>query len=431
MKKRLFSVVVGLATVAFVACQPQPTDEERPRVLISTDIGGTDPDDNQSMAHLLMYSDSFALEGLVSSPSYGEGNKAEILRMIDLYEEDLPTLRTHYPDLMSPEALRAITKQGRKGAAPMCGYADPTEGSEWIVQCAQQPHDEPLYVLVWGGLEDVAQALHDAPEIADRIRIYWIGGPNKKWSVNSYLYIVENHPNLWFIECNAAYRGFIASSGEEPEKESYFDRIIADAGHLGPDFGNYYKGNIKMGDTPSLLYMMQGDASDPTTESWGGQFEPQHHSPRTVFHRPTTEADTVACYSIIEWRFRGPKIDCEVGTPVMTATIDRQPWEGYYLGEGEYMLRYCPKQPALLDYVIASDIKELDGLSGRFTVSGEWPGKPTEEGFQVGDSWMTDVDNPELFEGKWQGAVTVRKWREAVLEDWAERWQVLKPTSER
>ena len=308
----------------------------------------------------------------------------------------------------------------------MCGFEEPTEGSEWIVQCARQSTDEPLYVLVWGGLVDVAQALHDAPDIADKIRIYWIGGPNKKWSVNSYLYIVENHPNLWFIECNAAYRGFISTSGEEPDYESYFDRVMADAGHLGPDFGNYYKGNIKMGDTPSLLYVMQGDPNDPTTESWGGAFEPQHHSPRMVFHRPTTEADTVACYSIIEWRFQGPEIDRELGAPVMTATIDRQPWEGYYLGDGVYMLRYCPKQPASLDYVIASDIKELDGLSGRFTVSGEWPGQPTEEGFTVGDNWMTDVAAPELFEGKWQGAVTVRKWRKEVLDDWAERWQVLK-----
>jgi hypothetical protein len=41
---------------------------EKPRVLISTDIGGTDPDDNQSMVHLIMYSDLFNLEGLVSSP---------------------------------------------------------------------------------------------------------------------------------------------------------------------------------------------------------------------------------------------------------------------------------------------------------------------------------------------------------------------------
>ena len=422
MKKIAF---LGLMLLLLAACD-SVSETTKYRVLVSTDIGGTDPDDNQSMAHLLMYSDSYRLEGIISSPSYGDGNKEEILRMIDLYEKDLPALRTQYPDLMSPDALRAITKQGRKGAAPMCGYEEPTEGSEWIVQCARQSTDEPLYVLVWGGLEDVAQALHDAPDIADKIRIYWIGGPNKKWSVNSYLYIVENHPNLWFIECNAAYRGFISSSSEESDYESYFDRVMADAGHLGPDFGNYYDGNIKMGDTPSLLYVMQGDPNDPTTESWGGAFEPQHHSPRMVFHRPTTEADTVACYSIIEWRFQGPEIDREVGAPVMTATIDRQPWEGYYLGDGVYMLRYCPKQPASLDYVIASDIKELDGLSGRFTVSGEWPGQPTEEGFTVGDNWMTDVAAPELFEGKWQGAVTVRKWRKEVLDDWAERWQVLK-----
>ena len=39
---------------------------------------------------------------------------------------------------------------------------------------------------------------------------------------------------------------------------------------------------------------------------------------------------------------------------------------------------------------------------------------------------MTDVAAPEFFEGKWQGAVTVRKWRKEVLDDWAERWQVLK-----
>ena len=66
-------------------------------------------------------------------------------------------------------------------------------------------------LLVWGGLDDVAQALHDAPDIQDKIRIYWIGGPNKKWSTNSYSYIVENFPYLWFIENNASYRGFIAN----------------------------------------------------------------------------------------------------------------------------------------------------------------------------------------------------------------------------
>ena len=30
------------------------------------------------------------------------------------------------------------------------------------------------------------------------------------------------------------------------------------------------------------------------------------------------------------------------------------------------------------------------------------------------------------FEDKWQGAGTVRKWRNEILEDWAERWKCLK-----
>lgn len=88
---------------------------EKPRILISTDIGGTDPDDNQSMAHFLMYNDEFATEGIVSSPSYGDGSTDEILRMIGVYERDLPRLRQHAPGLAHPDSLRALTKQGRKG----------------------------------------------------------------------------------------------------------------------------------------------------------------------------------------------------------------------------------------------------------------------------------------------------------------------------
>jgi hypothetical protein len=41
---------------------------ERHRVLVSTDIGGTDPDDFQSMVRLLLYADVLDIEGLVSSP---------------------------------------------------------------------------------------------------------------------------------------------------------------------------------------------------------------------------------------------------------------------------------------------------------------------------------------------------------------------------
>ena len=54
----------------------------RHRIVVSSDIGGTDPDDFQSMVHLLVYADSFDIEGLVSSP-YGPGRKKHILQVID------------------------------------------------------------------------------------------------------------------------------------------------------------------------------------------------------------------------------------------------------------------------------------------------------------------------------------------------------------
>lgn len=108
------------------------------RILVSTDIGGTDPDDNQSMVHLLMYSDLFDLEGLISSPSFGDGSKEEILRMISLYEKDFFKLQKHAENLVEPEILRKLCKQGRKGRAPLKGFSDATEGSEWIIHCARE-----------------------------------------------------------------------------------------------------------------------------------------------------------------------------------------------------------------------------------------------------------------------------------------------------
>jgi hypothetical protein len=45
-----------------------------------------------------------------------------------------------------------------------------------------------------GWIEDLAQALHDAPDILPRLRVHFIGGPNKKWSPDAYHYIATQHP---------------------------------------------------------------------------------------------------------------------------------------------------------------------------------------------------------------------------------------------
>ena len=424
MKKLFLVFSILTASITVMGQQPIPV---KPRILISTDIGGTDPDDNQSMAHFLMYSEMFETEGLVSSPSYGHGSKQNLLDMIDLYEKDLPKLKKHIKGFPSPDALRAICKQGRQGAAPFKGYTTATEGSDWIIKCARKESTRPLWILVWGGLDDLAQALHDAPDIQNKIRVYWIGGPNKKWSTNSYVYIVENFPNLWFIEANASYRGFITND-KQPGKfnKDYYDECIRGAGHLGKDYIKYYDGKVKMGDTPSLLYMMDGDPNNPQKESRGGSFEKFTHSPRVIFNRSTTLKDTVPVYAIIEFRIKGPEMNIPADSTCFTMTTDGQDWEGFYLGNGEYAVRYAPKSTAVLTYKITSDIPEFPEQTGEFVVNNTWPGKIDADDYKLGDYWYTDRNDANLFEGKWQGSKTVSKWRKDVLRDWAKRWELLK-----
>lgn len=403
-------------------------NSERYRVIVSTDIGGTDPDDNQSMAHLLMYTDKFDLEGLVSSPSYGSGSKREILRMIDVYEKDLPKLRKHAKGLMKPEALRKLVKQGRAGEMPLCGYAEPTEGSEWIVKQARRNDPRPLYVLVWGCLEDVAQALHDAPDIAGKIRVYWIGGPNKKWGVNSYCYIVENFPNLWMIENNTTYRAFIYDSKNNDEyNKGYYDTFIRGAGHLGSDFGAYYKGNPKLGDTPSLLYVMNGDPSNPEKQSWGGRFVRCDRTPRSVFYGATTAKDTVQICSIIEWRLKGPvRNDIAIDSACVTLEIRNQKWKGYYKGNGDYVVRHSTYYTGTIPYVITSTIDGFKPVSGEMTVENTWNATPKATDYKVGQNWWTDSYAPADY---WHGCAGARYQfivREEIMKDWAKRWLWLK-----
>ena len=421
----LAAVLTGWAWSEAVA-RTKPT--VKPRILISTDIGGTDPDDNQSMAHFLMYSDEFDTEGIVSSPSYGTGSKEEVLRMIDIYEQDLPRLQLHAPGLASPDSLRAVTKQGRRGAAPLCGYQTATEGSDWIVRCARRRDVRPLYILVWGGLDDVAQALHDAPDIATKIRIYWIGGPNKKWSVNSYVYIVENFPDLWIIENNVSYRAFI-SDGKNPDHYNcgFYNYTVNGAGNLGRDFGRYLEGRPKMGDTPSLLYMMDGDPANPEKESWGGRFERCTHSPRTVFHRAATPQDTVQNYAIIEFHVSGPQLaDSMIGRPCITLDIAKQRWSGYYMGDGDYMVRYSTYTLGTLPYTITSEIKGFPKQQGAVTIKNEWPGRKSNTDYAVGAQWYTDIAAPAMFHSYIQGGKTILKWRDEVMDDWVKRWNWIK-----
>ena len=48
-------------------CTAQVDQSDKQRLIVTTDLGGTDPDDIQSIIHLLVCSNVIDIEGLVSS----------------------------------------------------------------------------------------------------------------------------------------------------------------------------------------------------------------------------------------------------------------------------------------------------------------------------------------------------------------------------
>ncbi|HWL16176.1 MAG TPA: DUF1593 domain-containing protein, partial [Opitutus sp.] len=279
----------------------------RHRVIVSTDIGGTDFDDFQSMVHVLLYADVLDLEGLIASP-YGAGRKEHILQVIDCYARDYANLRTYSARYPEPDALRAITQQGETEAAPYAGFRRPTAGSDWIVRCARRDDPRPLHVLVWGGIEDVAQALHDAPDILPKLRVYFIGGPNKKWSPDAYHYLATQHPTLWMIESNATYRGWFIGGHQEGDlgSETFTAAHAAGRGALGDFFAHGIRledrtrTSLKMGDTPTVSWLLRGNPELPFQPGWGGRYVRAWPRPYARFDRLTTAEDRLEIFGILE-----------------------------------------------------------------------------------------------------------------------------------
>ena len=391
----------------------------RPRVIVSTDIGGTDPDDFQSMVHFLVYADMFDVEGLISSP-YGPGRREHILEVIDRYAVDYGNLKTYSDRYPPPEELRRITREGALDSAPGSGVGRPTEGSDLIVRAARRNDSRPLWVLVWGGIDDLAQALHDAPDILPKLRVYFIGGPNKMWSVNAYNYIEQHHPALWIIEANATYRGWFTGGDQSGEwgNTAFVAAHVAGHGALGDYFATQLKGTIKMGDSPSVGYLLHGTPDDPSQPGWGGSFVRAWDGRKTTFSRLTTDADTVEAFGVVEVALPVPA-GMNRGQSAQMILDGRIPAVATRDAD-KLRFRFSPRDARVWPYVIRSDFPGLDGRSGSFTAIPP-PVERTTRASAAHANWWLDDPNPAAAEGVHPGARSVNRWREAFLRDFAAR----------
>jgi putative nucleotidyltransferase with HDIG domain len=186
-----FRTETGLkrAEALFLPDKPKPTN--RPRLIVLTDFF-KDPDDKQSLIRLLVYANELDIEGLLAtSLAYGNGavHPEWIQELIGLYDKVLPKLRQHVrPGTVYPPAasLADVVKAGapvirsyvgRSKGFPVpyppgahdnrrCGPAEQwigldrdTPASEHIIAIVDRDDPRPVWVSVWGGAMDLAQAL--------------------------------------------------------------------------------------------------------------------------------------------------------------------------------------------------------------------------------------------------------------------------------
>ncbi|HET6387469.1 MAG TPA: DUF1593 domain-containing protein [Armatimonadota bacterium] len=293
------------------AAQPAP-GATRPRVIISSDfppvdvipVGAgygpadrrSDPDDVQSMVRFLLYTDDFDVEGLVASAGTlaNVANKQNILDILERYSQVVGNLKKHDPRYPTAEQLRAVTWQGRSGAygkpaSEILGEGKDSEASDAIIRVVDRPDPRPVWVCVWGGPREVAQAIWKvqktrSPAELDRflskLRIYLIGKQD-----GSAQWLLDSFPNLFIILSERNYMGmFWNMQGSDPKLAdlAWIDAHIREGhGPLGAvypksGFNPKYPGQQE-GDTPSFLYLVSAgrglsDPERPDQGNWGGKF---------------------------------------------------------------------------------------------------------------------------------------------------------------
>jgi hypothetical protein len=319
--------LLGPLLVMLVSVLPTPEalarEEPIPRLIVLTDIssltaGVAEPDDGQSLIRLMLYASEFDIEGLIATSNLGHGQKTRpdlIHQVVGAYEKVQPNLLQHDPRYPPAGSLRACIKAGQDVAGlkvpveASVGPGKDTEASNCIIRIVDRVDARPVWVVIWGGSADLAQALWQVrrdrtPEALDRfvsrLRVNAIGDQDSTGP-----WIREQFPGLSMITQQRAYRGMYRGGDASLVSSDWVEAHIHGHGALGDIYPNYRGGDIwsrtlgpvrgiKEGDTPSFLALIPNGLFDPDRPwlgSWGGRFRGEGHQLTDI---PDPDIDTRA-----------------------------------------------------------------------------------------------------------------------------------------
>ena len=260
----------------------------------------SDPDDMQSMVRFLLYANEFDIEGLIASAGTFamEAHKKNILGVIDQYEKVHENLKKHDPNYPTADYLRSVTFEGKgnnhgipiKWGRDKQPYTDiigegmDSEASNAIIAAADKPDVRPIWIGVWGGPREVAQAIWDVKDsrseeelnaFIGKLRVFLIA-----YQDATHGWLREEFPDLFIIESLKTYQGMFG--GRDPISDlAWVNEHIRH--HHGPLCDVYpHEGmgctGVCEGDSPTFMYLVSAnrginDPEDPTQPSWGGQYK--------------------------------------------------------------------------------------------------------------------------------------------------------------
>ena len=281
----------------------------KPRLVVCTDIAPADvePDDMESMVHLMVYADMFEIEALITSVGwncdpYPKEWAQYLYRVIDAYEKDVKNLRkrsgqTSFLSLDEengrqrigywPSAgyIRSRVAMGsERGGIKVIGKGNDSPGSDLLIRLADENDPRPIYVAAWGGANTLAQAIwrvkqtrsaEELKKFVRKFRIYTITDQDMHYSMrmdraySSHMWLRrEFQDDLQFIWDEGTWQ-------EQCElgKQNWtqHQNNIQTKGALGKEYPNY-KWGVE-GDTPSFLYVLPNglnDPEDPSQAGWAG-----------------------------------------------------------------------------------------------------------------------------------------------------------------
>lgn len=300
--KRLINIFSLFFCAVFCMCVKEvaaTSINERPRVLVLTDIAN-EPDDEESLVRFLVYSSEYDVEGIVATTSCWLKNgprEDRIRRQLDAYEKVYPTLCKHADGYPTVEQLRKVTCTGQTGY----GLADTdegksTDGSRLILSALQKVDSRPLWIALWGGSNTLAQALMDARKelspdefnkIVKKLRVYSIADQDDSgaWLRREFpelFYIVDPSQQDNQLYYRSVWCGFSGDRYNDNGGYYHFDmvdnpwleeNIINNHGALGECYPRL--AYLMEGDTPSFIGLINnglGWSESPSYGGWGGRY---------------------------------------------------------------------------------------------------------------------------------------------------------------